>query len=188
MLTASRPVPGARNARWLAAPVVLWLALAPAGPAQAASAADTFAGQVVITQRSIPYRFASQGAQIAWCRSARQKVVSAEKVDGKETGKWKLNYMIFFKAPINDVQVDVAFYDVTDGAPRLIDTTTQYLNTRKERIIVADIELEKPKFSPNRKIEMRVLNRGTTHAKAQFFLKGDGPRYSGKVTFDESER
>ena len=48
--------------------------------------------------------------------------------------------------------------------------------------------LEKPRFNINRKYMMYITDaRGVSLAHTTFWLRGKGPRYSGRVTFSDEE-
>jgi hypothetical protein len=144
---------------------------------------EAFAGQIVIAKERFPSNFSSQEGFAAYLRKVDLKQLWIDKT----TGKWQFEYMCFFRAPIDDVELDVRFFDVTGGARRFVTAFEQYTSARGQRILAANVALEKPEFDINRKYLMVVENRGKVMANTTFTLRGDAPKYSGKVEFSDED-
>lgn len=146
---------------------------------------DVFAGQIIILDKRAPDRFKSTGAFIGYMKTHSKKHVWPRKNAEKE---WRLEYMAFFKNPLNDFEVKCRFYDTTEE--RKFIAGDQIMTPKKgERVLASSIVLEQDQgFKVNRKYTMYLLGaRNVLLAQATFWLRGKGESYSGKVTFTDEE-
>jgi hypothetical protein len=153
-----------------------------ATPALAKKPEDLFKHQIVVSSRRFPMRFSSDSAMVSFLRDNRKKDVWPEK-----DGSWKFEFMCFFDSPLNDLQVSVKFFDLTEGDKRFVNAYDQFTSQRGQRVLASSIVLEKPQFGANRKYRMVVSNRGRELAETTFTLRGQGPNFSGKVEFSDEE-
>jgi hypothetical protein len=151
-------------------------------PAWAKKPQDVFRKQIVVSAKRFPMRFSSDSAMISFLRQHRKKEIWPEK-----DGTWKFEFMCFFADPLNDLQVSVKFFDLTEGNKRFVNAFDQFTSERGQRILASSIVLEKPQFGANRKYRMIVSNRGRELAETTFTLRGEGPKHSGKVEFSDEE-
>jgi hypothetical protein len=143
-----------------------------------------FRGKVVITQKRPPSRFRNQGTFVRWLRIHKKKHLWPDKKNKK---RWTFEFMAFFRRPLNDLEVNIKFYDVTEGK-KFIAADNFYLRGKGEKIFSSKMELEKPRFAVNRKYAMYVLSpRNVLLSSAIFWLRGQRETYSGKVTFSDDE-
>jgi hypothetical protein len=146
---------------------------------------DVFRGKVVITSKRAPARFSNAGAFVRFLQSNRKEHIWPDKKNKKE---WRYEFMAFFARPLNDIEVTVKFYDVTD-IKKFIAADSFYLSGRGQRILASNMVLNQPRFNVNRKYNMVVTNPkgGTALATATFWLRGEKERFSGKVTFSDAD-
>jgi hypothetical protein len=155
-----------------------------ASPAFARRAEDVFKGRVVITTKRAPARFKNASAFVHFLQANKKEHIWPEKKNKKE---WRYEFMAFFARPLNDIEVTVKFYDVTD-VKKFIAADSFYMGGRGQRILASSMVLNRPRFNVNRKYAMVVMNpRGGALAAATFWLRGERERYSGKVTFSDEE-
>lgn len=141
-----------------------------------------FAGKIVTSDKRIPTSAKSKKAYYAKLRKqSRDKFW-----ENKEKKQWKIYYAAFFKRPLNDLEVTVKIYDMTEGR-RLVAAYEQWLQTRGQKEIISFIKLDREKFGVNRQILMTVENRGRVLASGKFKILGEAEKYSGKVDFSEEE-
>jgi len=164
--------------KWLVVSVLLLAG----GSAWAKKPEDVFRKQIVVSAKRFPMRFSSDGAMVSFLRDNRKKELWPEK-----DGTWKFEFMCFFASPLNDLQVSVKFFDLTEGNKRFVNAYDQFTSERGQRILASNIVLEKPQFNVNRKYRMVVTNRGQELAETTFVLRGQGPNFSGKVEFSDEE-
>lgn len=155
--------------------------------AQAAKPEDVFKGRIIITENRLPTRFSSQNAFIqAVHRSATDRVWPAEE-KGNDYAVWKFEYIAFFARPLNDNEITVKFWEVTGGVQRFVRGDEQYTRERGSRIFSASITLDKPDFETNKQYLMTIESGTRVLAQTKFWLRGKGPKYSGKVEFTDEE-
>jgi hypothetical protein len=166
--------------------IVLGTVLFLAG-AHAAKPEDVFKGRIVITENRLPTRFASEGAFVqAIHRSSIDKLWPTEE-KGNDHAVWKFEYIAFFARPLNDNEITVKFWELGSGSPRFVAGDEQYTRERGSRIFSAAITVAKPEFDVNKQYRMTIESGSRVIAETKFWLRGKGPKYSGKVEFSDEE-
>lgn len=158
-----------------------------AAGAEAAKPEDVFKGRIVITANRLPTRFASEGAFISAVRNQSVDKVWPKEEKGNDHAVWKIEYIAFFAKPLNDNEITVKFWEVTPGSQRFVAGDEQYMRDKGGRIFSSSIELTKPDFETNKKYSMTIERGGRVLARTEFWLRGKGPNYSGKVEFSDEE-
>lgn len=148
----------------------------------------TFAGRIIVTKKRAPARFRSQGHFIRWLRAHRVKHLWPVKSTAHtEKKRWKFEFMAFFRRKLNDFEVNIKFYDITEGK-KFIAADNFMLRNRGLRVFASNLSVEQPRFAVNRKYLMYVLDaRNRVLAKTRFWLRGKRTTYSGRVTFSDEE-
>ena len=78
--------------------------------------AGGFLGKIVLSDKRIP---TSAKSKSAYYKQLRKQ--SRDKFwENKETKQWKIHYAAFFKSPLNDLEVTVKIWDVTDKQRRMV--------------------------------------------------------------------
>jgi hypothetical protein len=155
--------------------------------AHAAKPEDVFKGRIVITENRLPTRFASQGAFIQAVQRASIDKVWPQEEKGNDHAVWKFEYIAFFARPLNDNEITVKFWELGSGSPRFVAGDEQYTRERGSRIFSAAITVAKPEFDVNKQYRMSIESGGRVIAETKFWLRGKGPKYSGKVEFSDEE-
>jgi hypothetical protein len=157
-----------------------------AGSAQARKPEDVFGGKIIVSDKPFPMEARSPDAYV----SAVKKQGRGSFNEDKENKQWKIFYAAFFKAPVNDLDVNLKFFDVTTGE-RLVEAYDQNLADKGQRALVGKVTLKRGDgtggYDPNTKIKMVMVSRGKVIATANFNIVGEGKKYSGKVEFTEEE-
>jgi hypothetical protein len=166
---------------------VLALALlASAGPATAAKPEDVFKGKIIITKNRLPMHFSSPGAFVSALQHGKIDKIWPTEEHGDDKGTWHLEYLAFFSRPLDDSEIEVKFYDITQGK-KYVAGDPQYTRERGSRIFGSSIDLTKPDFDVRKHYQMTIESRGQTIATTTFWLLGKGANYSGKVEFSDSD-
>jgi hypothetical protein len=166
---------------------VLALALlAFAGPATAAKPEDVFKGKIIITKNRLPMHFSSPGAFVSALQHGKIDKIWPVEEHGDDKGTWHLEYLAFFSRPLDDSEIEVKFYDITQGK-KYVAGDPQYTRERGSRIFGSSIDLTKPDFDVRKHYQMTIESRGQTIATTTFWLLGKGANYSGKVEFSDSD-
>jgi hypothetical protein len=142
-----------------------------------------FRGKIITAKKRLPLSAKSTGAYIKKLRSAKK----TKFWENKTKKSWKIYYGAFFKRPLNDLEVTVNLYDITDGKRFLKGSFEQYLDSRGQKSIISNITIEREHFGVNRHIMMTVETRGKVLATGKFMILGEGPKYTGEVNFTEEE-
>jgi hypothetical protein len=146
-------------------------------------AGTPFDGKIVLSAKRIPTSASSQQAY-----HAKLRAQSATKFrEDKETKEWKIYFAAFFKKPLNDLEVTIKLYDVTDKQRHMKAAFEQFLDGRGQTTLISHIKLDREHFGVNRKILIVVENRGRPLAQGTFEIQGEAEKYSGKADFTEEE-
>lgn len=142
--------------------------------------------QIYLTQAQIP-RNLSERALIGFARGHNARRLQETTSEAIPQRKWLGDLVIAFAAPPGDLEFHVLFYDLTDGARRFVDDMSTYVNDRTQRTYVQRIRLERPKFRPNRRMELVVTVRREEVGRATFDMEGAEVQRSGTVSFSDDD-
>lgn len=138
------------------------------GPVFAAGPINKLKGDIIVSTKRFPSRFASDEAMVK-----HMKKVNTHELHANSSGEWEFEYMAFLPKPVATLQAAISFYDITTpGTTQLVDTFTFYPSDKTESILNGHARLGS-KFSKDRKYLM-VFSRGygqTTLAKTQIVLR-----------------
>jgi len=162
--------------------VVLALAGSPA-PALAKEPEDVFRGEIITSAKPIPSSSKSKSAYIATLRKLR----TTKFLEDRAKKRWKVHYAAFFRTPLNDLEVTIKLYDLSNGARRLVISFEQFLDKRGVQSFTSHMTLEREHFGVNKNLMMVMENRGRILAAGRFAIVGQGEKYSGEVDFTEEE-
>lgn len=157
---------------------------AQAGSASAGrSPEDVFRGQVLTAKKRFPTSDKSQSAYIAKLKKSK----TDRFYEDKTNKSWKVHFAAFFRKPLNDLEVTVRLFDVTNGGKKLINSFEQYLDGRGARSFTSNITLERKYVGVNKKILIVLESRGAILSSGSFWILGEGEKYTGQVDFSEDE-
>ena len=165
--------------------LALCLLVLPGTLRAAAKPEDILKGQLIISDSSFPLKWTS-AAEYA---SRLKKLHKSSLFYDKKTGKLTIYYAAFFAQPVNDVQVNFVIYDITDGANAKAKKGAweAFLGRKGERAIFNSVELDKEDIEMNKKYLFAIESRRVIIAKGEVTLRGEAPKYSGKVDFSEED-
>lgn len=144
---------------------------------------DIYAGKIVILDQLAPRFWPNDN----WILNFLKKH-SVTKIQENEKKEWVVNFMAFFKTPINDREVNVIFYDINDGFEKYIISYQLMLMDSSVRIIGDKQILTRDHFKPNRWYKMKIISKGKKVAESQkFALIGSEPQRTGEVIFTVEE-
>ena len=176
--------------RRLFAPAALVLAgvlLATAGfAARPADAQPRLRAQIYLVQTPIP-RGLSERALIGFARGRNARRVAETTSQPIPQRTWVGDMVIAFAAAPGDLEFHVLFYDLTDGGRRFVDDMSTYVNDRTQRTYVQRFSLARPKFKPNRRMELVVTVRREEVGRTTFDMIGEEIRRSGTVSFSDDD-
>jgi hypothetical protein len=154
-----------------------------ASPALANDPDVVFKGKIMLSSKRYPLTAKSKAAYTA----AIKKQSATSFREDKEKGQWKIYFAAFLRAPLNDVEYVIKFFDITGGPQQLLGASEAFNDSRGQKTIVSNIVLDKKSFGVNKQLLMTIENRGKILASAKFKILGEGEKFSGKVNFSEEE-
>jgi hypothetical protein len=141
---------------------------------------------LVITQASIP-RGLSESALLRFARGHASKIMNETDDAEIASRRWPGNLIVQFNAPPDDLEFHALFYDVEDGVRNFVDDMAIYVHDDSQRTYVQRLNLERPRFRPNRRMEMVVTVRHEEVGTLRFELRGEEIRRTGMVDFTGDE-
>jgi hypothetical protein len=169
-----------RKLGWLA--LALALALTVPAAAKGPSPEDMLKGKIIISDKPLPTHWSSVGGYVSTLKAMSKGTIWYD----KKTGKVTVQYAAFFARPVDDVQVNLVLYDITNGAHQQKVSTENFMQ-RGDRVLFNSVELDKEDIEGNKKYLMTIEDRRRIIASGTFILRIEGPHYSGKVTFTDEE-
>jgi hypothetical protein len=166
---------------FLVAGIIALISAQGAERAEAAKPEKVFRGQIITSNKRIPTRAKSPGAYIAKLKKSKKKRF----MEDKEKKRWKIYFAAFFRHKLNDLEVTVKLYDVTNGAKHLVNSFEQYLSGRGQTSVISNVVLEREYFGVNKDILMVMESRGKILATGRFQILGEAEKYKGSVDFTE---
>ena len=160
--------------------------LAPqAALAKGSAPEDILKGQLFVSDSSFPTKWTSVGEFVSRVKKNHKSSLSYD----KKTKKLQVYYAAFFAQPVDDIQVNFAIYDITNGMPNKVKKGSweAFMGRKGERVLFNSVELDQEDIEMNKKYLFAVERRGTILARGEIILRGEGPKYSGKVDFSEDE-
>jgi hypothetical protein len=143
---------------------------------------DYLKGRVIISDHAFPMSWTSVSSYVSTLKNMNKGTIWYD----KKTGKVTLQYAAFFAQPVNDVQVMLYLFDITNGAHVQKVSTEQFMEKGK-RVLFNSVVFDKEDIEGNRKYMLTLEDRRRVIASGTFILRTEGPHYSGKVTFTDDD-
>ena len=163
--------------------VLASLVVLGARPAHAQDPNRVFAGRIIASVKHFPSYSRSANQYIAQIR----KLSKRDFMEDKQTHTWKIYFAAFLRAPLNDVEYQFKFYDLSQRGRPLVATDDQFTDTRGEKTIVADVKLDKQQVGVNKELYVTLENHGKVLASGRIRIIGEGDHFSGKVNFSDDD-
>ena len=144
--------------------------------------AGALKANVFLTQHKIPGGLSESGL-LGFVRShkaARLRETTEEKLEER---KFMAEMVTQFNAPPGDLEFHVLFYDITDGARQFIEDMATFIDDRKQKAFLQRVKLPRPRFKPNRRLELVVTVKRSEVGSLKFIVDGEEKRNSGMVDF-----
>jgi hypothetical protein len=146
---------------------------------------DILKGQLFISDSSFPTRWSSVGEFVSKVKKNHKQSLTYD----KKTKKLQVYYAAFFAQPVDDIQVNFAIYDITNGLPNKVKKGSweAFMGRKGERVLFNSVELDQEDIEMNKKYMFTIERGRTILAKGEVILRGEAPKYSGKVDFSEED-
>ncbi|HVK78271.1 MAG TPA: hypothetical protein VM734_33430 [Kofleriaceae bacterium] len=155
-----------------------------AAPAEAQRGPEkVFAGKVLTSDKSFPSSAKSANAYVA----ALRKQSKTQFWEDKAKKTWKIHFAAFFSKPLNDIEVIVKLYDITNGQRSMLASFEQFLDQRGQRALLSQFTLDRKQVGVNKQVMMTVEVQGRVVATGKFKILGEAERYTGKVDFSDDD-
>ncbi|MFO0683454.1 MAG: hypothetical protein U0234_15460 [Sandaracinus sp.] len=175
------------RAQWLVALAVFSLSLGMLATSFVPEAgAQRLRATVFVTQASIP-RGLTEKALIGFARGHQARQMQETTETELAQRHWLGNMVVQFNSPPGDLEYHALFYDITDGTRNFIDDMAIYVHDRDQRTYVQRLNLARPRFRPNRRLEMVVTVAHAEVGNTRLELRGEEERRSGQVDFSEAD-
>lgn len=161
-------------------------ALAGVIVAEGDAGAQRLRANIFLTQNQIPRNLTEQGL-IGFARrnnARRLRETTDQPIPQRE---WVANMVTSFNTPPGDLEFQVLFYDIEQGDRFIGPPLSTFINNRQEKTFLQRVRLERPRFKPNRRMEMRVVVRRQEVGRLRFELIGEEVQHSGSVSFGADE-
>lgn len=144
--------------------------------------AQRLRARVYITQARIPRNLSERGLiRFARGHNARRlQEITDPPIPERE---WRANMVTSFNTPPGDLEFQVLFYDLEEGRRFISPALSTFVNNRDEKTFVQRLRLERPRFQPNRRMELVVTVRRQEVGRHRFELVGEAVRHTGEVSF-----
>lgn len=142
-----------------------------------------FAGRIMMSDKRFPLQAKSAAAYTAKIKSMSK----SNFYENKETKSWKVFFIGFLKAPLNDLEYLVKIYDVTGRQHMLLSTFEQFTDSRGQKTLTSNVILERKQFGVNKELLVTMEYKGRVLASGRLKILGEGDKFSGKVDFSEEE-
>ncbi|MCB9611530.1 MAG: hypothetical protein H6722_03660 [Sandaracinus sp.] len=150
--------------------------------AEGDAGAQRLRASIFLTQNQIPRNLTERGL-IAFARrnnARRLRETTDQPIPQRE---WVANMVTSFNTAPGDLEFQVLFYDIEQGDRFIGPPLSTFINNRQEKTFLQRVRLERPRFKPNRRMEMRVVVRRQEVGRQRFELIGEEVRHSGTVSF-----
>ncbi len=175
-----------RSVLKLALPLAGLLCGVAALPLAPAANAIALKANVYLCQNKIPTGLNEKGL-LGFMRShktARLRETSEGKLDER---KFMAEMVTQFNAPPGDLEFHVLFYDIHDGSRQFVEDMSTFIDDRKQSVFLQRVKLPRPRFKPNRRMELVVTVKRAEVGSVKFITEGEEVRRSGTVDFSSSE-
>ena len=137
-----------------------------------------------LTQNKIPGGLSEAGL-LNFVRSHKSARFRESSEPNLEERKFMAEMVTQFSAPPGDLEFHVLFYDVHDGARRFVEDMSTFIDDRKQKVFLQRVKLPRPRFKPNRRMELVVTVKRAEVGSLKFITDGEEKRNTGVVSFDE---
>jgi len=177
--------PPSRGRRALLRLLALCLLLLPGTLFAGKAPEDFLQGYLIISDQSFPLKWTSPSEYA----SRLKKLHKSSLFYDKKTGKLTVYYAAFFAKPVNDVQVNFVIYDITSGEKSKVKKGAweAFMGRKGERALFNSVEVDKEDIEMNKKYLFAIESKHMIIAKGEVILRGEAPKYSGKVEFSEED-
>lgn len=141
----------------------------------------TFGGQVLVSKKGFPTWATSVSSYISKVRKNNEKKFWED----EDKKQWKVEFIAFFKRPLDDMEVSIRLWDVSRGQKRMVSSFDQFLD-RCATSYASSMTLKREAFGVNKQIVVTVESRKAgVLATGKFEILGKADKFTGKADFSD---
>jgi len=127
---------------------------------------------IFMTQEKIPRKI-SEKELIEFVKKNQTKRLEETKESTVKDRMWKASVLITFKYPLDALEFDLVFYDIQKGVRILVERRSTLLSKGGQKTYLERIKLKRPKYEPNRKMELAVEVKRAEVGRFKFSIAGE---------------
>ena len=128
--------------------------------------------KVYIVKEKVP-RGLGDKELVAFARKNQVKQIEESGKGAVKERRWRAYVVVVFNAPPGRLEYEMAFYDVQKGLRILVERHSILLSSSDEKNYVQRLVLKRPKYKPNRRMELVVAVGGQEVGRVKFKLVGE---------------
>jgi hypothetical protein len=144
--------------------------------------AGSLKAQIFLTQNKIPNTL-SQSGLMGFARSHKTARLRESAEEKLEERKFMAEMVTQFNGAIGDREFHVLFYDVHGGSRQFVEDLATFIDKPDQKVFVQRIKLPRPRFKPNRRMELVVVVKRSEVGALKFITDGEEVHRSGVVDF-----
>ena len=148
--------------------------------------AGSLKASVFLTQHKIPNNLSESGL-LGFVRSHKAARLAETSETNIDERKFMAEMVTQFNTSPGDREFHVLFYDVHDGDRRFVEDLATFIDKPDQKVYVSRIKLPRPRFKPNRRMELVVVVKRGEVGSLKFITDGEEKRNSGTVDFGSGE-
>jgi hypothetical protein len=148
--------------------------------------AGALKANVYLTQNKIPDKLSESGL-IGFVKSHKTARIRETSEAKLEERKFMAEMVTQFSGPPGDLEFHVLFYDIHDGSRQFVEDLSTFVDNRNQKVFLQRIKLPRPRFKPNRRMELVVVVKRAEVGSLKFITDGEEKRNSGVVDFSSGE-
>jgi hypothetical protein len=142
--------------------------------------------RVSLIQTPSPGKLTEKGL-LGWAKKNQVSRLQELKGGPIESRMWMGEMIVEFGSPPGDLEYHVLFFDIEGGQRRFVEDMSVYVSDRSQRVFVQRFKLPRPRFIPNRKMELVVTVRRQEVGTLRFETTGEVPKRDNRVNFSDED-
>lgn len=148
--------------------------------------AGSLKANIFLTQNKIPNNL-SQSGLLGFVRSHKTTRLRESTEPKLEERKFMAEMVTQFTGTPGDLEFHVLFYDIHDGPRQFVEDMSTFIDDKTQKVFVQRVKLPRPRFKPNRRMEMVVTVKRAEVGSLKFITDGEEVRRSGTVDFSAAD-
>lgn len=169
----------ARPALVAASLAALVAAASPIGLAFAQSVRAT----LFVVAGDLPRSLGSSDQVLRYARSHRARSLRESNEAEMDQRHWNATVVTQFARPFQDRNFTLLFYDVTDSPRSMVGSPMDIYVRGGDSIVATDVRMERPRFRPNRDIEVVLTVRHAEAGRVRVRIEGEVRQGNGSLDF-----